>query len=73
VQCVTARTGGRGDDRSDVEVGRRTRSRQLDRRVGPADVAAGGVVGGIDRDRLDAEHGRRRHDADGDLAPVGDE
>jgi len=73
MQHVTARAGGRGDDRIDVKVGRRTRSRQLDRRVGPADVAAGGVVGGIDRDRLDPEHGRRRHDADGDLAPVGDE
>jgi hypothetical protein len=73
VQRVTARADGRGDDRIGVEVGRRTRARQLDRRVGPADVAAGGVIGGVDRDRLDPEHGRRGHDADGDLAPVGDE
>ena len=73
VQHVAACAGGRGDDRIDVEVGRRARSRQLDRRVRPADVAAGGIVGGIDRDRLDPEHGCRRHDADGDLAPVGHE
>ena len=73
VEHVAARAGGRGHDRSDVEVGGRARTRQLDRRVGPADMAAGGVVGGIDRDGLDAEHGRRCHDADGDLAPVGDE
>ena len=73
VQHVAARPGGRGDDRVHVEVGRRSRPGQLDRRVGPADVAAGGVVGGVDRHRLDAEHGRRRHDADGDLAPVGDQ
>jgi hypothetical protein len=45
VQHVAARAGGRSDDRIDVEVGGRTRSRQLDRRVGPADVTAGGIVG----------------------------
>ena len=73
VQHVAARVGRRGDDRLDVEVGRRAGPWQLDRRVGPADVAAGGVVGGVDRHGLDAEHGRRRHDADGDLAPVGDQ
>ena len=73
VQHVTACAGGRRDDRIDVEVRRRARSRQLDRRVRPADVAAGGIVGSIDRDRLDPEHGCRRHDADGDLAPVGHE
>ena len=55
VKHVAARAGGRGDDRIDVELGGRTRSRQLDRRVGPADVTAGGIVGGVDRDRLDPE------------------
>ena len=60
-----SRAGGRGDDRIDVEVGGRTRSRQLDRRVGPADVTGGGIVGGVDRDRLDPEHGRRRQAAPG--------
>ena len=73
VQGVAARPGGRGQDRVDVEVGGHPGAGQLDRGVGPGDVPAGGVVSGVDRHRLDAEHRRRRHDADRDLAAVGDQ
>ena len=41
--------------------------------VGFLDVERVAVGVGIDGDRLDAQFGAGAHDADGDLAPVGDQ
>ena len=63
------------DDVVDIEVG-------LDRRLAGADeialvrlhpVQREAVFLRVDRDRADAQLGRRAHDADGDLAAVGDQ
>ncbi len=56
-----------------VEVGPGAAPGQRDGHVGAPDVQAGGVVLGEDRDRAQAEVGRRAQHADRDLAAVRDE
>ena len=73
MQGVTPGTGGGPDDRAGVEIGRGARSRQADRGARPDHMGAGRVVVRVDRDGVDAEHGRGGHDAHRDLRPVRDE
>ena len=62
-----------GDDARAVEIGGRARARKRMRLVRLAQMQRGRVVLGVDRDAHDLEIGRRAGDADGNLAPVGDE
>ena len=73
MQGVTPRAGGGLDDRADVEIGGRARTRQAHRSARPGHMGAGRVVVRVDRDGVDAEHGRGGHDAHRDLRPVRDE
>ena len=61
------------DNAGDVEVGGRTAPSERNRLVGHPHMQAQRVVLGVHRDRGDPEIGRGPDDADGDLAPVGNE
>jgi hypothetical protein len=73
MQGVTPGASGGPDDRAGVEIGGGARPRQVHRGVRPRHVGAGGVVVRVDRDGVDAEHGRGGHDAHRDLRPIRDE
>ena len=73
MDCITAGVDSGGDHGVDVEVGGGATTGELHRLVGGAGVERGAVVGGMDGDGGEAEIGRGATDADGDLAPVGDE
>ena len=71
---LRARRLGGGDDLADIEIGLGGLGR-TDRHglIGHIHVQRVAVGLGIDRHRRDAQPLGRRHDAAGDLAPIGDE
>ena len=71
---VGAGSAGDGEQLVDDEVRLGTRGAvERVRLIGEPDVAGIAVLVGVDRDRSDARVASRADDADGDLAPVGDE
>jgi hypothetical protein len=74
VHRVGAGAAGDGEDLGDHEVGVRARLPvEGVRLVGERDVQRVAVLVGVDGDRADPRIPRRPDDADGDLAPVGDQ
>ena len=70
---VAARFFGERDYLLAVEISSRARAAQAVRRVGLARVERSGIVVGKDRDSADSHLGGRAHDADCNLAAVGDQ
>src|SRR5438093_195476 len=73
MDAVASRVACRREELIDVEVGARAASPEGAGRVDVPAVETRRVVLGEDAHRLDAEVGRRARDANGDLAPVGDQ
>jgi hypothetical protein len=73
MQRVAARCGRQVDQRVRVQIAQDRVLADVVGLVGLLHVEGVAVGVGVDRDRLDAEFGAGAHDADGDLAAVGDQ
>ncbi len=73
MQCVATGGGRQIDQRVRVEIAQNRILADVISLVGLLHMERVAVGVGVDGDRLDAELGAGAHDADGDLAPVGDQ
>ena len=73
MQCVTARRRCEIDQRVRIQIAENRVFSNVIRLIGLLDVERVAVGVGIDGDRLDPKFGAGAHDADGNLAPVGDQ
>jgi hypothetical protein len=73
MQGITARSGRQVDQRVRVQIAQDRVLANVIGLVGLFDVERMTVGVGVDGDRLDAQFGAGAHDADSDLAPVGDQ